>query len=239
MHPFVPAAELKQKFDAFGHFYSVELPFREPIECRSVLELSARDDTPKDHSELSLRQPDAVVIMMNPGSAKPLAVVRDRLRAESIDELKVSLVPTRPGTTQYQIMRLMHFRNWSHVRVLNLSDLRRPKSSEFFKLFQDLESNSGFDGHSIFSDARSVELSQKIPTDGNTPLVLAWGTSEKLNPLIERCLARLPQKSNVIGLLQAGKSNKYRHPHPSLQSDQREWLEQVLRQLENQEGQAR
>ena len=168
---------------------------------------------------------------MNPGSSRPLVEVNNRLHARAIHKLPISLVPTKPDTTQYQVMRLMHFRGWRHVRVLNLSDLRSPKSAVFIKLFQRLEGESQFDSHSVFSKARTGELSLKLPTSRKTPLVLAWGMSDKLNPLIERCMSRLSRKSNLIGLLEPNTTNKYRHPLPSLQKDQRHWLEMMIQQF--------
>ena len=232
MGPFIPAAELKKTYDVFGHFYSVELPSREVVECRSVLEIAGRDGTQTDPSELSSLCPDALFIMMNPGSSRPLVEVNNRIRARAIRKLRVSLVPTKPDTTQYQVMRLMHFREWRHVRVLNLSDLRSPKSTEFIKMFQRLEDDSNFDSHSIFSDARMDDLSSRLPECKKTPLVLAWGLSEKLNPLIDRCMSRLPKRRRVIGLLEPGSSNKYRHPLPSLHEQQRMWIDQMIEQLD-------
>jgi hypothetical protein len=232
MKPFIPAEELKKTYGVFGHFYSVELASKEVVECRSVLELVAKSRIPKDHSELSLLNPEALFIMMNPGSSRPLEVVNNRIRAKAIHKLVISLVPTKPDTTQYQVMRLMHFREWRHVRVLNLSDLRSPKSAEFIKTFQRLERDSQFDSHSVFSEARTDELAIKLPKKRTTPLVLAWGMSEKLNPLIERCLGRLAPKSRLKGLLEQGTTNKYRHPLPSLQKDQRIWLEKMVQHFE-------
>lgn len=229
---FIPAEQLKQGYAVFGHFYSVELATKEVVECRSVLEIASKARTPKDCSELSLLNPNAVFIMMNPGSSKPLVEVDNRIHVRAIHKLAISLVPTKPDTTQYQVMRLMHYRQWRHVRVLNLSDLRSPKSPEFIKRFQHLESVVGFDSHSVFSDARTDELALKLPTGRKTPFVLAWGMSEKLNPLIERCLSRLPRKCIVNGLLEPGTTNKYRHPLPSLQKDKRIWLENMVWQFE-------
>lgn len=232
MAEFIPADELKQTYGVFGHFYSVELASKEVVECRSVLEIASKARTPKDHSEVSVLSPDAMFIMMNPGSSRPLVEVNNRIHARAIHKLAISLVPTKPDTTQYQVMRLMHYRKWRHVRVLNLSDLRSPKSAEFIKLFQRLESAAGFDSHSVFSDARTDELALKLLTGKKTPLVLAWGMSDKLNPLIERCLLRLHPMSNRIGLLEPGTTNKYRHPLPSLQKDKRVWLENMVQQFE-------
>ena len=115
--------------------------------------------------------------------------------------------------------------------MLNLSDLRSPKSAEFIKQFQRLEDESNFDSHSVFSDARTEELSLKLPTIRMMPLVLAWGLSDKLDPLIERCLPSIPSKQMVYGLLQDGTANKYRHPLPSLQKDKRRWVEMMIRQF--------
>jgi len=231
MQPFIPADKLKQKYGVFGHFYSVELASKEVVECRSVLEIASKTLAPKEHSELSQLRPDAVFIMMNPGSSRPLVEVNNRIRARAIHKLPISLVPTKPDTTQYQVMRLMHFRGWRHVRVLNLSDLRSPKSAEFIKLFQRLEDESNFDSHSVFSDARTDELLLKLPKSKKTPLVLAWGLSDKLNPLIDRCMSRLPRKSNLMGLLEPSTTNKYRHPLPSLQKEQRRWVDMMVRQF--------
>ena len=232
VRPFLSAAELKGHYGVFGHFYSVELASGEIVECRSVLEIADRSITPNDHSELSQRSPDAVFIMMNPGSSKPLVEVHNRIHARKIHQLAISLVPTKPDITQYQVMRLMQYRHWRHVRVLNLSDLRSAKSPEFIKLFQRLERDVDYDSHSIFSDRRADERLAKLPKKKTTPLVLAWGMSDKLDPLIERCLSKLPQRSKINGLLEPGTTNKYRHPLPTLQRDQRVWLEKMIQHFD-------
>src|SRR3984957_5105021 len=159
---FIPAEELKSKFDVFGHFYSVQVAPKKVVECRSVLEIVEADHAPKKTTALSNRKPDAIFIMMNPGSSRPLTEVENRIHAKAIHELAVSLVPTKPDTTQYQVMRIMHYCEWRHVRVLNLSDLRCPKSNDFFKQFKGLEEEHLFDAHSVFSDRRTDELSLKL-----------------------------------------------------------------------------
>lgn len=230
MRPFISAEELKRSFDIFGHFYSVQLATNQVVECRSVLEISGKVLSANGHSALLNHQPDAVFIMMNPGSSQPLVKVDNSLSAGLIHRLKISLVPTRPDTTQYQVMRLMYFLNWQHVRVLNLSDLRCTKSSEFMRLYPRLEVDSAFDSHSIFSQARRLELTRKLPIRREVPLVLAWGLSDGLNPLIKRCLASLPRGQVIHGLLEAGTTDKYRHPLPSLQKDKLVWVDRMVRQ---------
>lgn len=232
MRRFIPAEELKPTYDVFGHFYSVEIASGEIVECRSVLEISDKARTPKNHAELSKRKPDAAFIMMNPGSSKPLVPVSNHILEDQIGKLSISLVRTKPDTTQYQVMRLMHDRQWHHVRVLNLSDLRCSKSGDFIKLFRRLEDESDFDSHSIFSEERKSELATKLPQSRTMPLVLAWGLSEKLDPLIERCLSKIASNRTIKGVLEEGTSSKYRHPLPSLQRQKVEWLDSMIRHFD-------
>jgi len=114
MVKFIPAQELKSKFGVFGNFYSVQVATKRVVECRSVLEIVEADHAPKKATGLSSRKPDAIFIMMNPGSSRPLTEVNNRIHAKAIHELPISLVPTKPDTTQYQVMRIMHYCEWRH-----------------------------------------------------------------------------------------------------------------------------
>ncbi|WP_442484455.1 DUF1643 domain-containing protein [Aeoliella sp. SH292] len=186
-----------------------------------------------DCNRLSKKVPDAVFIMMNPGSSKPLIGVNQQINSGAINKLKVSLVPSMPDTTQYQVMRIMHFKGWRHVRVLNLSDIRSPKSPEFIKMFQRLENDFGFESHSVFSEQRNDELRAKLPRRRHLSIVLAWGVSDRLAPLIERCMKQLPKEKKFFGLMQPGTTNRYRHPLPSLIKDQRSWVDEMMEQFDN------
>ena len=232
MVQFIPAEKLKSRYDVFGHFYSVEVAPNKVVDCRSVLEIVEKAHAPEDTSVLSNQKPDAIFIMMNPGSSRPLVEVNNHIHADAIHELPVSLVPTKPDTTQYQVMRLMHFCEWRHVRVLNLSDLRCSKSVEFFKLFQRLEDEASFDSHSIFSARRQGELRLKLTKYNDIPVIRAWGVSAKLDPLIERCTSKLTKHNTVRGLMKDGTTNKYLHPLPSLQSQQLQWVNRMVEQCQ-------
>ncbi|MCX7419630.1 MAG: DUF1643 domain-containing protein [Planctomycetia bacterium] len=181
---------------------------------------------------LSKRKPDAVFIMMNPGSSRPLVEVNNRIAANELHELPISLVPTKPDTTQYQVMRLMHHCEWRHVRVLNLSDLRCSKSVEFFKQFNKLEDEAEFDSHSVFSIRRKNELAMKMTTDKTISVICAWGVSPELDPLIERCTSRITKSKTIKGLLKAGTTNKFLHPLPSLQTQKMEWVNRMVEQCQ-------
>lgn len=228
MIEFIPADELKSKFDVFGHFYSVQIAPKRMVECRSVLEIVESDHAPKKTAALSNQKPDAVFIMMHPGSSRPLTDVNNSIHSKAIHELPISLVPTKPDTTQYQVMRLMHYCEWQHVRVLNLSDLRCPKSGVFFKQFKALEAELSYDAHSVFSDRRKDELALKL-IDA-VPVIRAWGVSPHLDLLIERCLSRLTNTKAIKGLMKEGSPNKFLHPLPSLQSQKVEWVNRMFEQ---------
>ena len=229
---FIPAEELKNRYDVFGHFYSVEFSRNKFVECRSVLEIVEQAQNPDKMSVLSKRKPDAVFIMMNPGSSRPLVDVKNRIAADELPELPISLVPTKPDTTQYQVMRLMHHCEWRHVRVLNLSDLRCSKSGRFFKQFKGLEDETSFDSHSVFSIRRKNELALKMTNDKTIAVICAWGVSAELDPLIERCTSRITQNKTIKGLLKAGTTNKFLHPLPSLQTQKMAWVNRMVEQCQ-------
>ena len=232
MLDFIPAKSLKSFFEVFGHFYSIQLNTGRRIDCRSVLEIVARNKVPTDVDLLSTQCPDAIFIMMNPGSSKPLEVVDNLVPQDRIGHLEVSLVPTKPDITQYQVMRVMHHCGWRHVRVLNLSDVREPKSSEFFKRCREIKAETGFTAHSIFSKPRAQELSLylTLAKAQETPFVCAWGVNDHLNLLIEECLKKVPQFGR-IGLLKSETKDKYFHPLPTLQSDKVMWVEKLVAEI--------
>jgi hypothetical protein len=187
---------------------------------------------PPKTDALSSRKPDAIFIMMNPGSSRPLTEVNNRIHAKAIHELPISLVPTKPDTTQYQVMRIMHYCEWRHVRVLNLSDLRCPKSGVFFKQFKALEDDCLFDAHSVFCERRKGELALKLTNHNAIPVIRAWGVSPHLDPLIDRCISKLTTAKTVRGLMKEGATNKFFHPLPSLQTEQVLWVDQMVEQCQ-------
>jgi hypothetical protein len=221
---FIPAAELKKEFDVFGHFYSLKTP-TETYLCRSSLEIIKKGislDSP------TTAKADAIFVMMNPGSSRPLNNPDELVVMESnISKLKIELVPTKPDTTQYQLMRVMLIKNWNHVRVINLSDLRDPKSGSFIKLSSQYAQINQSDSHSIFSNFRSNELIRKLDKKDTAPTVLAWGVSDDLDPLIEKAVAKLKNHQHISGLKKDETDNKYYHPLPTLQKDKVAWVKNI------------
>ena len=102
---------------------------------------------------------------MNPGSSKPLDekhVVKNYRFEGYLKEKNFTLIPTKPDSAQYQIMRLMELNNWNFVRILNLSDLRNGNSSNFKKEFKkalDIDTSSP---HCITHPKRKQELKNAL-----------------------------------------------------------------------------
>ena len=228
----IPKASPMNQFKVFGHYYSVQLSGACTLECRSVLEIISPNTEPTDIAMLSSQVPNAIFIMMNPGSSKPLAGTEKVITTDLMDQLEVSLVPAEPDVTQYQVMQVMSQCNWSHVRVLNLSDIRQAVSMKFISQCRTLKTQSGFTAHSIFSAERAIELSRKLclAEKKAVPMVFAWGVNKGLDPLIEECLKKVPQ-SACFGLLKSKTHNKYFHPLPRLKSSRVKWVNDMVAQI--------
>ena len=227
---FLPAAELKNLYSVMGHFYDISLNNKVRLKCRSSLEILSREIA-GNFSGVSRGLPDAVFIMMNPGSSRTVETSPSSIRdVGAISDCK-TFVQTRPDTTQYQVMRVMTRLGWQHVRVLNLSDLREPKSSVFATTFRSIELNYGYTAHSLFSPIRTQELTVELRRKVDAPLICAWGVSPKLNSLICVAAPVLRDAGICRGLLKVGTSDRYFHPLPTLQKDKVAWVDELCKEL--------
>jgi len=220
---FIPSKGLKKLFQVRGHFYDV-LVGGERVPCRSVLEIVRV--TPARMSPQAV--PDAIVVMMNPGSSKPLSSVPQQVDHTQHSWGRKKLVLAKPDTTQYQIMRVMHFCRWNYVRVLNLSDLRDASSTSFVRKYRHLEQEHEYTKHSIFSSARAGELSRHLQRSNGAPIISAWGTSPQLAPLIRRCARKIREHGELIGLPHHEGADRYLHPLPHKQNDKRAWVDAMV-----------
>lgn len=206
--------ELDRQYQVFGRFYGI-LGTGESYCCRDRLEIhrgNAQDD-----------ECDAIFIMMNPGSSKPLVGSGTAPKHQAV------MVSTKADTTQYQLMRLMGVLGWKRVRVLNLSDLRNAKSASFYVALSDFAAREGHDGHSIFSDARQSELVSALSRKSGAPVISAWGVSKKLGALAATAMRSLGRIS--LGLGHQNGPWAFRHPLPKSDLQQIEWRVDALRML--------
>ena len=224
MTAFVPAGALKQSYRVVGEFYSLRVTGADPVTCRSVLEISSTGTSEHAHA-------DAVFVMMNPGSSRPVEEADPILERRRGWETAPGLVPTVPDTTQYQVMRVMHYSGWDRVRVINLSDLRESKSGTFIKRYRWLEGQAHCTAHSVFAAARSTELQGYLARKPGGPIVCAWGVSDDLDPLIQQALKALGPEAGVTGVPKPGCPGRYFHPLPTLQVQKEQWVTQMLATL--------
>ncbi len=230
---FLYAAELKKQFTCYGHFYELVTMAGERAKCRSVLEMVDRSVNQERPSDISLMAPDVVVVMMNPGSSHPKDIYHldDEIEyPKNGGSMRKELVLTQPDNTQYQIMRIAVAKGWGHIRVLNLSDLRDPKSGSFLQRVDALSEIMGGHTHSLFCNERTNECAHALARKSDTPIMLGWGQISGLIPMAEQCMRRIEGEptctvaSDVHPLLNA-------HPSPMLQSKKLLWLDSMLAAL--------
>lgn len=219
---YIPADQLKKQFSVLGHFYNVVIGGKR-VFCRSTLEIVRNEAKSRVDTA-----PDALVVMMNPGSSQPLATVPEEVDHTALAFTRKKLVATKPDTTQYQLMRLMHYVGWNCVRVLNLSDLREASSASFVKQYLSLEEEHEYSKHSIFCSSRERELSESLRRTPDAPIISAWGTSQKLDPLIQRCTGALNAHGHFVGLRHADGFDRFLHPLPRMQTAKQAWLDDMV-----------
>jgi hypothetical protein len=217
---FVYAETLKEIFDAFAHFYNLRIG-NNIFQCRNLLEIVSKDTL---HSRKGL--PDAVVIMMNPGSSRPL----DKKYSPALyttDEnfsgiLGKNLIPTRPDNAQYQIMRLMLLNEWKYVKVLNLSDLRNGNSGEFSKEFETASSIDPSNPHCITHSRRRRELNEALRTKSGHPIIAGWGSVGILKTAANDMIKLIP---DLTGLNL--ETPWYKYPSPYKKDQKLSWLTEM------------
>lgn len=191
------------EFEVTGHFYELcGYKFRKYLDIK--------------RSETSKTKPELMIVMMNPGSSYPLdGIDNNSLPSQSV-----------PDKTQYQIMKVMDNTSIDYARVLNLSDLRTPKSADLYKFLNSEDSNSI--AHSIFSRSRAADLRSLFIT--NVPVVYGWGTNIALAPLASLAIECL-RVEKPLGMLKSYTENAYYHPLPRDDGRQLEWVQHVTIQL--------
>ncbi|MEN8153603.1 MAG: hypothetical protein ABFR75_06235 [Acidobacteriota bacterium] len=235
---FIYARELKELFTVYGCFYDILTRDGKKIKFRNILEIF-RNDYHKSIEEpltLTSSKPDSLFVMMNPGSSEPRQfgfrepLIKIDDAPERLSSLEMAFA--KPDVTQYQVMRIMYEKRWNHVRVVNLSDIREPKSLEFFKRVKQFESGNS-DVHTIFSGLRREERSLVFSLkDKNSPVILGWGRDKSLLPLADKALKFL-SGFKTGGIVSPDNQKLYSHPSPNIQSAKELWLKKILTQLKN------
>ncbi|ABR48425.1 hypothetical protein Amet_2267 [Alkaliphilus metalliredigens QYMF] len=223
---FIGADELKQSYDVYASFYTLKAFDGTIFNCRNVAEIHHKGSRKPltDNGEA-----DAVIIMMNPGKCEPKysdsyipTYIWQSLSENLMSNKKIL---AKPDNAIYQIMRLMNKKDWLHVRVLNLSDIREPNGGKFKGMINSLKSK--YSMHSIFDVEREKERESYFCLKQDAPIILAWGTDKVLRPLANKAVLRLTSK-NTVGLKYSTSENLYYYPSPPPKVGKIKWLSNIL-----------
>ena len=235
----ISADALKKKFDVFGSFYDLQEPDKKtPTPCRNVLEIVKKGSKSLagiNVATLYKAEPDAIFVMMNPGSSAPLpdtlALPTYQCTANlSTETLNSLIVTAKPDITQYMVMNVMEeMKVWNRVRILNLSDFREPKSPNFLRKVDDFFTHNKNHCHSIFSLERKKELELALGTKIK-PIIAAWGQHRRLATLATLCKEGLGGHQ-YKGLFTDKNELLCRHASPSLHKAKVDWLTDIMKIL--------
>jgi hypothetical protein len=218
---FWTAEELKEEFKVLASFYQMKVN-RNMFNCRNhALIIRKGYETQK--------QPDAVIVMANPGSCSPLdssyqpPVIQDDFR-------DVPYVSVKTDPTQNQLMRLMKRKDWNVISIINLSDVCSGNMADFSEKLS-VANKYSCNHHSIFSEERAAER-EAILQGAHSKVILAWGKDNSICELASNALEKFTNEYQIFGLRFQNPKWGFRHPNPMLKSKCIVWLEDMVQQLD-------
>ena len=179
-------------FIYFGHFYELTID-QEVHSCRSTLEIIRLGDRTaqawaQEPSSLLDHQPDAVFVMLNPGSSRPcdgrqtISTVSDP--RQIAQDASANLMLTCPDDTQRAIEIVMSSKQLTHARILNLLDIRNTNSKDIHAIIRS--QSNGAPPYSVFSSQRQDELTERL-RGTNQIVVIAWTVERKSATFFQEC----------------------------------------------------
>ncbi len=222
------AESLKNDFEVKGEFYRLDRGEKEALVCRRRVEICLKNSAGKS------TQPDAVAVLMNPGSIRFAAPTEEVSLPQITNAARLPMRDThlkslKPDNTQYQLMRLMRQMGWERLRLINLSDLCDANSDSFARLYRELNDDSQADAipHSLLHLSRANELKRLLKADH---LILAWGSNPVQQADAEAFL-KLTKRRKPIGL--ALDYPWYRFASPYRKDQKLSWLKEITTLLQD------
>ncbi len=169
---------------------------------------------------------DALFVLLNPGKSLPIDG-EDAIPLLTADVDLLPILPATPDNTMLQLMRLMERMEWNHVQIINLTDLRTGKFSEYLES-QKLMKAQEDSRHSIFSIDRYPELLDIV--EGVDNIIAGWGTKPEIIGPAEEAYTILSELGDVRGVPYL-KHPLFYHPFPWLQTKCIKWLDDMEEQL--------
>lgn len=188
-------------FKIKGYFYNLG-----QYSCRKYLNIVKEDS--------NTLTPDLMVIMMNPGSSKP------------IGGLYNTETSTHPDNTQHQIIKVMISCGFEYARILNLSDIINSKSAEFYKILKELDEKQI--QHSIFGENRATDFNSLFKYD--VPVLYAWGVHHRISGLARNAFERL-NTGKPLGMAKPQVEYAYYHPLQRTLNRREEWISSITNQV--------
>lgn len=167
---------------------------------------------------------DAYIIMMNPGSCKP---INDEDLKNSSSPESAIYIDAKNDRAQKRVMQLMDNTNFNKVRILNLFDCKEPKSS---KAAQMANEDYRF-SINIFSHARKDELNKL--TKDNVPYIVAYG----LNGLVafKKLALEFLANKKVYGIKKDNNDLLYYYLSPFKEIDAQKIITEIVSQIKSNE----
>ena len=216
---YLKANVLNQKFLTEGAFYRIELEGKS-YHCRGLARICRRD------SKADIA--NALVVMVNPGSSQPTD--KEYVIPPYHENLmEIPMVEASSDQTQHQLMRLMEFRGWDMIYIINLSDLIEGNLASFQDALNAFRNNENHE-HSIFSPNRREQINKLLSK--NTKMIVGWGVQPIMKKEMYEALMILEEHGKVIGVRHQTPPY-YLHPKPALIEDRIQWLVHMKKLLDS------
>lgn len=213
----VSRKELLKEYEVEASFYNVRIE-GETFECRSQARIKRKG--------VQVDKADAILILCNPGSCDP--DVSEKVPELDLRKDFVPFIKANSDQTQEQIMRLMKFKQWSLVNIINLSDICAGNLQDFKSKYNKVKQYS-FSYHSIFSDTRKNEIKTIIDSNEGR-IILGWGEESHLKEMANEALQH-KLINNFISWKHA-KNPFYYHPNPYDTKLKKQWLRIIVNLLD-------
>ncbi len=190
MCEFIARRELRRRFEAYGHFCRLRRLEEDDLRCRSTLEIVSNRlctgtwDPSSGPSSQDRRLHNESRLLLQMGT--PRLRRQPRCGRGYRDGREVEPGASLSGQGSIQTMRVMACVGFSHVRVLNLSDIRGSNSRTFLASLR----GEAILATSILSSTRRDELKERArPLDPS--IIAGWLQDSRSSPLAVACVRSL------------------------------------------------
>ncbi|MGE6487427.1 hypothetical protein [Paenisporosarcina sp. NPDC076898] len=211
----VSEAVLKEKYIVWGQFFQLTIA-NDCAWMRPEARIERRQNTSTINSKK--QRTDAVIVMLNPGSCKPIIGSQFGEWTEAM-----------PDKTQFQLMRLMEHMSWNEIKIVNLSDVCEGNSNEFSGLLKKCKDAGVV--HSRFANDSVSEWSKVISSADR--LLYGWGEKPEAKKManayglldLDTMLTTYGKKPIAVWHPVKGYP---KHPYPWIPERCEAWLEDMV-----------